>query len=74
MPLFRKKDHTADDDAARVNFERLMALSTADLAAELMPAFGPDGPKHGKDLNNLVLVAGTGVPAGYPAGYNWIEP
>jgi hypothetical protein len=23
---------------------------TADLAAELMPAFGPDGPRHGKDL------------------------
>ena len=23
-----------------------------DLAADLMPAFGPDGPKHGKDLSS----------------------
>jgi hypothetical protein len=54
---FGKQDHTADDDVARVNFERLMALSTTDLAAELMPAFGSDGPKPGKDLNHLVLVS-----------------
>jgi hypothetical protein len=56
MSLFRKKDHTAEDDAGRVEFERLMALSPADLAAELMPAFGPDGPRHGKDLSSVKLV------------------
>lgn len=57
MPLFGKRDQPAEDDTARVHFEQLMALSTAELAAELMPAFGTDGPKHGKDLNRLVLVA-----------------
>jgi hypothetical protein len=56
MPLFRKKDHTAEDEAGRVQFERLMALSPADLAAELMRAFGPDGPRRGKDLSSVKLV------------------
>ena len=56
MRLFRKKDHTVEDEAARVHFERLMALSPADLAAELMPAFDPDGPHHGKDLSSVHLV------------------
>jgi hypothetical protein len=56
MPLFGKKDHTAEDEAGRVQFERLMALSPADLAAELMPAFGPDGPRHGKDFSSVKLV------------------
>jgi hypothetical protein len=42
MPLFRKKDHTAEDEAGRVQFERLMVLSSAFRAAELMPAFGPE--------------------------------
>ena len=56
MPLFRKQDRTADDDATRVHFEQLMALSRAEPAEELMPAFGPDGPNHGKDLNRLLLV------------------
>jgi hypothetical protein len=55
MALFGKKDHSAEDEAARVHFEQLMALSPADLAAELMPAFGPDGPRRGKDLNILQL-------------------
>ena len=56
MALFRKKDHTAEDEAGRVHFERLMALSPAELAAELMPAFGPDGPAHGKNLSSVKLV------------------
>jgi hypothetical protein len=57
MPLFRKKDYTAEDEAARVHFEQLMALSPTDLAAELMPAFGPGGPRGGKNLNILQLVS-----------------
>jgi hypothetical protein len=57
MALFGKKDHTAQDAAARDHVEQLMALSPADLAAELMSAFGPDGPRRGKDLNILQLVS-----------------
>ncbi len=56
MALFRKRDHTAEDEAGRVRFDGLMALSPADLAAELMPAFGPDGPGHGKNLSSVKLV------------------
>ena len=56
MALFGKKDHTAEDEAGRVRFDGLMALSPADLAAELMPAFGPDGPGHGKNLSSVKLV------------------
>jgi hypothetical protein len=58
MPLFgKKKSDTADFDAntpemhakfeqIQADLERLMA-SPADLATELMPAFGPDGLKRG---------------------------
>jgi hypothetical protein len=57
MPLFRKKDHTAEGEVTQGRFEWLMGLSSADLAAELMPAFGPDGPRHGKDVHSLQLVS-----------------
>ena len=45
MPLFGEK-FSARLEAARVEYARLTALSSADIAAELMPAFGPDGTKH----------------------------
>ncbi|HTQ16254.1 hypothetical protein [Mycobacterium sp.] len=57
MALFRKRNHAAEGDAAQGDFESLMGLSPEDLAAELMPAFGPDGPRHGKDLHTLQLVS-----------------
>jgi hypothetical protein len=45
-PLFGKsEDKAAREEAGRVEFERLTALPVADLALELMPAFGPDGPR-----------------------------
>jgi hypothetical protein len=70
MPLFGRKDHSAEDEAARVHFARLMALSAADLAAELMPAFGPDGPRRGKNLNvvhlNRWFVRGYRSTGGVP--------
>ncbi|OBI15696.1 hypothetical protein A5712_27605 [Mycobacterium sp. E2327] len=46
MPLFGNKDHAAKDEANRaalLEAERLMTLSPAELAAVLMPAFGPHG-------------------------------
>ncbi|MEE6135564.1 hypothetical protein SKC41_04360 [Mycobacterium sp. 050128] len=57
MSLFRKRDHPALAEAAQGDFESLMVLSPADLAAELMSAFGPDGPRHGKDVHTLQLVS-----------------
>jgi hypothetical protein len=67
MALFgQKKNDTADDDAKRAaqakfeqkkaELERLMA-SPADLATELMPAVGPDGPRRGdKPLEKAHLL------------------
>ena len=67
--MFRKSEEKAAREAAgRVEFERLMALPVAELARELMPAFGPDGlrPLHGGD---------SGPPAsGQPAwGINLLQ-
>jgi hypothetical protein len=68
MPLFgKKKSDTVDVDATtpdihakfeqiQAELERLMA-SPADLATELMPAFGPDGLKRGdKPLEKAHLM------------------
>ena len=54
MPGFGKKLKALTDEVKRARqaeFERLVAVPpAADLAAELMPAFGPHGPKRGKPL------------------------
>ncbi len=57
----RNKDKLADEAAATAEADRLCSLSVADLAVEIMPAFGPDGPRPGgeKGLNTLQVV-------GYP--------
>lgn len=48
MGLFGNKDEKrAKEAAAQAESERLMALPVADLAAEIMPAFGPDGINAG---------------------------
>jgi hypothetical protein len=44
MSLFgNRKEKAAKEGAAAEESERLVALPVADLAAEIMPAFGPDG-------------------------------
>jgi hypothetical protein len=56
MPLFGKsKEKGAQEDAARAEVERLNALPVEDLAREIMPAFGPDGPRAGKEINALQI-------------------
>ncbi len=77
MPLFRQGNDPAEEEAAqarqqarqqatndhaRAMFEWASGAPAGDLAAELMPAFGPDGPKRGQlDLGNL-----TNWLSGYP--------
>jgi hypothetical protein len=46
----------ADDKPARAMFDLAVNVPPADLAAWLMPAFGPDGPKGGNDLRQSDLV------------------
>jgi hypothetical protein len=48
-----KEEKAAQDQAAQAETERLQGLSATELAAVLMPAFGPDGPKPGSYLNQL---------------------
>ena len=40
-----KGEKAAQDVAVSAEIERLISLPVADLAAEMMPAFGPDGPR-----------------------------
>lgn len=50
-PLFRRSEEkAAQKAAAKQEIERLRALSVDDLAADLLPGLGPDGPTHGTSL------------------------
>ena len=50
-PLFRRSEEkAAAKAAAKVEIDRLRALSVDDLAAELLPGLGPDGPTHGTSV------------------------
>jgi hypothetical protein len=40
-----KGKHAEEEEAGRVEVERLTALPASDLAVELMPAFAPDGAR-----------------------------
>ncbi len=76
MPLF----HTSDDKIAKqataqAEFDRLNALSPADLALEVMPAFGPDGPHgHGPNGGINILQALLWLnEAHFPSGISYIS-
>ncbi len=58
MGLFgNKEEKTAQEAAGAAEVERLNALSTDQLAGELMPAFGPDGAKSkGRGGSNAMAV------------------
>ena len=50
-PLFRRSEEkAAKKAAAKQEIERLRALSVDDLAADLLPGLGPDGPTHGTSV------------------------
>ena len=50
-PLFRRNEEkAARKAAAKEEIERLRALSIDDLAANLLPGLGPDGPTHGSSV------------------------
>jgi hypothetical protein len=50
-PLFRQSEEkAARKAAAKVEIDRLRALSIDDLAADLLPGLGPDGPTHGTSV------------------------
>jgi len=50
-PLFRRdEEKAARKAAAKLEIDRLRALSVDDLAVDLMPGLGPDGPTHGASV------------------------
>jgi hypothetical protein len=50
-PLFRRNEEkAARKAAARVEIERLRKVPVDDLAVDLLPALGPDGPTHGTSI------------------------
>lgn len=73
-PLFRKSEEkAAREEAGRAEFERLTAIPVADLASELMPAFGPDGPR-GRGLEgaiNIVQLLGWVSKTHFPSGVSY---
>lgn len=57
MGIFGNKgEKTAEDAAASKEFERLTALPRPDLAAEIMPVFGPDGPEPSRGNPGLHIL------------------
>ncbi len=64
-PLFRKgEDKAAQDAAAAAELQRLSALPAPELAVEIMPAFGPDGPRSSGGLNAVQIA--QWLMASYP--------
>ena len=50
-PLFRRSEEKAAlKAAAKVEIERLRSVSVDDLAVDLFPGLGPDGPTHGTSV------------------------
>jgi hypothetical protein len=54
VALFGNKEKkAAEDQAARAEVDRLLALPVPKLAEEIMPAFGPGGARPGREVGLL---------------------
>ncbi len=73
MSLFRKSEEKVTQErAAQTEVDRLKELSVDDLAAELLPAFGPEGiPHSGGGLRPQELC--KWLLTSYPRAF-WINP
>ncbi len=59
-PLFgNKAEKAADEAAAKAEAERLVSLPALELAVEIMPAFGSEGPGRGNPPELNLLQLGT---------------
>ena len=71
MALFGKSEEkAAQDQAAQAEAERLQSLPATELAAALMPVFGPDGPKPDGYLNQLQV--GMWLMSSFPRGNKYL--
>jgi hypothetical protein len=75
MGLFGSKNKTdkqADAVAAEAEVDRLVGLPVPELAAEVLPAFGPDGPGKGtKEIGTLQV--GMFLMRDFPRGNQHIK-
>jgi hypothetical protein len=69
-PLFGNSEKKqAEKDAAQAAIARLVALPPAELAVELMPALGPEGPRgqgpnHGPNILQIMIFLLKDIPRG----------
>ncbi len=74
MGLFgNKEEKRAQDDAAKAEADRLAGLPVADLAAAILPAFGPDGPGKGGAKDIGTLQVGIYLMRDFPRGNAMIK-
>jgi hypothetical protein len=67
-----KEEKSLQDAAAKAAADRLVALPVPELAAEMLPAFGPDGPgKDGKETGTLQV--GMFLMGDFPRGNLFIK-
>jgi hypothetical protein len=67
-----KQEKLAEDAAGREEADRLAALPVPRLAAEILPAFGPDGPgKGGKEIGTLQV--GMYLMRDFPRGNQFVK-
>jgi hypothetical protein len=72
-PFGNKREKQEQEAAAKAEADRLLALPVPELAAEILPAFGPDGP--GKDEKEIgALQVGMFLMADFPRGNQYIRP
>jgi hypothetical protein len=72
VSLFGKSEEkAAQDEAAKAEADRLQSLSVPELAEALMPAFGPDGPTPGGNINQLQV--GMWLMSSYPRGNKYMK-
>ena len=79
-PLFGNKEKKqAEKAASQAAIDRLVGLPPAELAAEVMPAFGPGGPRgqgpnHGPNILQIVMFLGKSIPRGESYASPLMEP
>ena len=61
-----KEEKLAQDQAAEAEASRLQSLTAGELAAEVLPAFGPEGARPGHEIN--ALQVSNWLMSAYPRG------
>jgi hypothetical protein len=66
------EEKRAQEAAASAEAQRVIGLPIDQLAAEILPAFGPDGPGHGNKSINILQV-GIFLMQSFPRGNSQIK-